>query len=137
LIISKWGSIEENSHCGFTPLDSTEFIGDKLWPMIKGIIMTNIENNQSIIIEGCYILPHYLKEFEKSYAEKIISVFLGYSTNYIKANFESKILKYRSLIEERGELEEEDTSDNTITEYIKENDDFRRKCLESGEIFMK
>lgn len=133
----KMGIYRGNSNCGFTPLDSTELIGDKLWPIIKGIIMTNIENNQSIIIEGCYILPHYLKEFEKPYAEKIISVFLGYSTNYIKANFESKIIKYRSVIEDRGELEAEDTSDNTITEYITENDEFRRRCLETGEVFFE
>lgn len=54
----KMGIYRGDSNCGFTPLDSIELIGDKLWPIIKGIIMTNIENNQSLIIEGCYILPH-------------------------------------------------------------------------------
>lgn len=133
----KMGMYRGNRDCGFTPLDSTEIIGEKLWPILKGIIMTNIENKQSMIIEGCYILPHYLKDFEKTYAEKIISVFLGYSTSYIKENFESNILKHRSVIEDRGELHKEEASQATISEYIKENDAFRRRCMEHGARFFE
>ena len=133
----KMGIYRGYSNCGFTPEDSTEVIGDKLWPIIKGIIMTNIENNQSLIIEGCYILPHYLKELGKPYSDKIISVFLGFSTRYIQENYESKILKYRSVIEDRGELRTEDISEITITEYIEENNEFRRKCMKSGEKFFE
>lgn len=77
------------------------------------------------------------KDFESSYAEKIIPIFLGYSTAYINENFESKILKYRNVIEDRGELEKEHTSESTIMEYIKENDAFRRRCLEHGERFFE
>jgi hypothetical protein len=123
----KMGLYRGDSRCGFTPLDSTEVIGEKLWPIIKGIFMTNIENNQHLIIEGCYILPHYIKDFEKEYSEKIISVFLGFSTKYIKENFKSKIVKHRNVIESRGYPEEE-----TITEYINEHDEFRRKCSENS-----
>lgn len=133
----KMGIYRGTSNCGFTPTDSTEVIGDKLWPIIKGIIMTNIENNQNLIIEGCYILPHYLKEFEKPYIDNIISVFLGFSTSYIQENYESKILKNRSVIEDRGELKAEDLSEFTIKEYIKENDEFRRRCKEIGENFFE
>lgn len=125
----KMGIYRSNKNCGFTPLDSTEFIGDKLWPIIREIIKTNIENNQNLIIEGCYILPHYIKEFEKSYAKKIIPVFLVFSAEYIKENFESKILKHRNVIEDRGEIEE---SDDNITENIKEHHEFRKRCVEAG-----
>lgn len=124
----KMGVYRSDMNCGFTPLDSTELIGDKLWPITKGIIMTNIENNQSLIIEGCYILPHYLRDFEKLYSNNIISIFLGYSTAYIKENFNSKIIKYRNVIEDRG-----DSGEENIIEYINENDEFRRRCLEAGE----
>lgn len=133
----KMGIYRGVSNCGFTPMDSTELIGDKLWPIIKGIIMTNIENNQNLIIEGCYILPHYLKEFDKTYKESIISVFLGFSTSYIQDNYESKILKNRSVIEDRGELIAEDISDFTRKIYIKENDEFRRRCDKAGENFFE
>lgn len=123
----KMGLYRGNSNCGFTPFDSAEQIGDKLWPIIKGIIMTNIENNQNIIIEGCYILPHYIKEFSKEYSEKIISVFLGFSQNYIEKNYMSNIVKYRNAIEYRGYPEE-----GIITEYINEHNAFRKICRENS-----
>jgi putative acetyltransferase len=123
----KMGLYRADIGCGFTPHDSTELIGEKLWPIIKGIIMTNIENNQNIIIEGCYILPHYIKDFEVTYSEKIISVFLGFSQNYIEENFISNIVKHRKAIEDRGYPEE-----GIITDYINEHDAFRRKCLDNG-----
>jgi 2-phosphoglycerate kinase len=122
----KMGLYRGDKNCGFTPLDSTEFIGDKLWPILKGIIMTNIENDQHIIIEGCYIFPHYLKDFDINYSAKIIPVFLGFSKNYIQENFESKIVKYRNVVELRRPEE------RTINELIMEHKEFKDKCLKAG-----
>lgn len=123
----KMGLYRGDSNCGFTPLDSNEVIGEKLWPIIKGMIMTNIENNQNLIIEGCYLLPHFIKDFEKAYSDQIIAVFLGFSTKYIKENFTSGIIKHRNAIETRRYPEE-----GSITQYIKEHDEFRNKCTENG-----
>lgn len=123
----KMGLYKGNRNCGFTPLDSTEFIGDKLWPILKGIITTNIENEQHIIIEGCYILPHYLKDFNTTYSAKIIPVFFGFSTNYIQENYETKIIKYRNAIECRNWPEE-----RSLNELIKEHSEFKESCLQAG-----
>ncbi|QDP41530.1 2-phosphoglycerate kinase [Radiobacillus deserti] len=123
----KMGLYRGDKNCGFTPLDSTELIGDKLWPILKGIIMTNIENEQHIVIEGCYILPHYMKDFDINYSEKIIPVFLGFSTNYIQENFETKILKHRHAIELRNWPEE-----RTVQELIKEHKEFKTKCFQAS-----
>ena len=123
----KMGLYRGDSNCGFTPLDSNEVIGEKLWPIIKGVIMTNIENDQNIIIEGCYLLPHFVKEFENAYSDQIISVFLGFSTKYIKEKFSSNILKHRSVIETRDFPEE-----RLISQFIKEHNEFRKKCKENG-----
>src|SRR5699024_4378586 len=102
----KMGLYRGHKPCGFTPLDNTEVIGKELWPILKGIIMTNIENEQHIIIEGCYILPHSLNDFDINYSEKIIPIFLGFSTNYIQEEFKTGIVKYRNAIEHRGWSEE-------------------------------
>ena len=51
----KMGLYRANENCGFKPDDSNDVIERYLWPILKGIVETNIENNQSIIIEGCYI----------------------------------------------------------------------------------
>ncbi|KOR89707.1 2-phosphoglycerate kinase [Paenibacillus solani] len=122
----KMGLYRADKNCGFTPMDSTEDIGDKLWPILKGIIMTNIENKQSLIIEGCYILPHHLEDIESSYKEQIIAVFLGFSTPYIQQHFRSSIIRHRNVIETRMYPEE-----GTAVEYIKEHVTFREKCLAS------
>lgn len=52
----KMGLIRSN-HCSFLALDDDSTIEKELWPITLGIIETNIENKQNIIIEGCY-LPH-------------------------------------------------------------------------------
>src|SRR5699024_11360448 len=71
----KMGLYRGDKNCGFTPLDNTEIIGDNLWPILKGIIMTNIENEQHIIIEGCYILPHYLNDRSEEHTSELQSRF--------------------------------------------------------------
>lgn len=122
----KMGLYRSNKKCGFTPLDSDELIGNELWPIIKEMIMTVIENNQNIIIEGCYLLPDLVSDFEKEYLEQIVSVFLGFSTEYIKENFNSDIMKYRNIIESRGQEE------RTVADFIYEHNDFRKRCIENN-----
>jgi 2-phosphoglycerate kinase len=121
------GLYRGNKNCGFTPLDSTEVIGEKLWPILKGMIMTNIENEQHIITEGCYLLPHFLKDLDKNYSEKIIPVFFGFSKEYIQENFETKIVNYRNAVELRKWPEE-----RTINELIMEHRELKQKCLQAG-----
>ncbi len=123
----KMGIYRSDKHCGFTPLDSSEKIGEILWPIIKGIIMTNIENSQSIIIEGCYLLPHRIKEFEEPYKDEIISVFLGFSKEYIEKHLEGEIIQNRHAIEQRGYPE-----DRSVTQFISEHEELRKHCLEQG-----
>ncbi len=119
----KMGLYRGSENCGFTPLDNTEVIGEKLWPIMKGMIRTAIENEQKMIIEGCYIMPHYLEDFEPNYSEKIIPVFFGFSPHYIHEHFHTKIVKHRNAIELRQSPEE-----RTIEEVMKEHKEFKAKC---------
>lgn len=121
------GLFRGDSNCSFTPMDSNEVIGEKLWPIIRGMITANVENNQNIIIEGCYLLPNFVKDFEREYLDQIISVFIGFSTNYIKENFAKNIIKHRRVIENRNYEE-----DRPITQFINEHDELRKKCIENG-----
>jgi putative acetyltransferase len=122
----KMGLYRGMSECGYTPTDSNEVIGARLWPIIKGIIMTNIENNQNLIIEGCYLLPHVVNEIERIYPNEIISVFLGFSTNYINENM-SNIIYNRNAIETRNY-----TEDRTINDFIQEHIEFKGLCQGVG-----
>jgi len=122
----KMGLFRANINCGFIPSDSNEHIESILFPILKGIIETTIENNQNLIIEGAYIFPNRLKEFEEEYRKKIIPVFMGFSHKYIKNHFDSGIIQYRSAIEQK------DVADDWTTEwFIDGNKKMKARCLES------
>ncbi len=80
----KIGIFRADENCGFHPCDDNEKIANKLWPIIKGIIMTAIENKQNLILEGCYLFPEFLNEMEDDYKDEIIPVFFGFTESYIK-----------------------------------------------------
>lgn len=128
----KMGIFRSDRSCGFTPCDSNEKIGNILWPVLKGIIKTGIENEQNLIIEGCYILPEYLKEFEAEYAEKIIPVFFGFSKDYIQSEFETGILQHRCVVEKRGYDEE-----RPVQQFIEEHHFFKTRCQLNDQLYFE
>jgi len=53
--------------------------------------MTNIENNQNIIIEGCYF-PESINDLSKEYLGKTIFLYIIFSERYIRKNLADKII---------------------------------------------
>lgn len=123
----KMGMFRSGMSYGFTPSDDDYIIGEKLWPIVKGIVMTNIENRQNIIIEGCYLLPHLVKDFEQDYLEQITTIFIVFSEKYIRENFLSNIKNYRNIIETRGYSE-----DRSIAQFINQHSRLREQCKING-----
>ncbi|WP_289834527.1 adenylate kinase [Parabacteroides goldsteinii] len=82
-----------------TPEDDNE-LTDYLWPIIREMIKTAIENKQNLMIEGCYIPFEWSKGFEKEYLEHIKYYCLVMSRDYIKNHFTS-IKRYAGAIENR------------------------------------
>lgn len=119
-------------NCGFTPMDGQFVLGEKMWPVIKALIMTNIENEHSIIFEGVQLLPHLVQDFPADYLESILSVFLLFSDRYIKDNFDDKILKYRSAIENRSDID-----DITVDSLIGETRRLKEHCINNGIVFVE
>lgn len=71
-----------------------------LWPFVAEMIKTAIENNQNLIIEGCYIPGEWQQSFEASYLEHIRCVFVVMSSNYIRTHADL-IALHASVIERR------------------------------------
>ena len=71
-----------------------------LWPIVREMIKTAIENKQNLIVEGCYIPFDWSKDFEKDYLEHIRYCCLIMSEDYIKNHF-ADIKKYANAIENR------------------------------------
>lgn len=87
---------------GYTELtpEDDNALTDYLWPIIREMIKTAIENKQNLIIEGCYIPFDWSKDFKKDYLKHIKYYCLIMSENYIRNNFAS-IKRYASAIENR------------------------------------
>ncbi len=84
-----------------TPMDDNE-LTEYLWPIVREMIKTAIENNQNLVVEGCYIPFGWQKDFAQEYLENIKYYCLIMSEEYIKNHF-SDIKKYARVIENRGE----------------------------------
>ena len=53
-----------------TPEDDCELTG-YLWPIVREMIKTAIENEQNLIVEGCYIPYTWRESFEAEYLAHI------------------------------------------------------------------
>ncbi|MCH5152332.1 MAG: adenylate kinase [Clostridiales bacterium] len=71
-----------------------------LWSIVKEIIKTAIENQQNLIVEGCYIPFDWKKDFNDEYLKGIKYYCLVMSKNYILNNF-TKITAYENKVEKR------------------------------------
>ena len=86
-----------------------------LWPIVREMIKTAIENKQNLIVEGCYIPFDWQKDLEQEYLEHIKYYCLVMSENYIRNHF-ADIKKYASVIENRG-----DDTDCTLESVLADN----------------
>lgn len=69
-----------------TPEDDEE-LTQYLWPIVREMVKTAIENKQNLIVEGCYIPPAWRKDFEEEYLRSMEFVCLGMSDAFIDAHF--------------------------------------------------
>jgi putative acetyltransferase len=123
----KMGIYRSNpSKCGYTPESDDKVITKILWPIIKGIIMTNIENNQNIIIEGVN-LPYSIKDLDIEYSSRIIFCKICFSNEYIEKYLRKKIIKNENIIEYRGY-----DFDYGKQDFILMNSLIKKKCLDNN-----
>ena len=87
---------------GYTKLtpEDDDKLTDYLWPVVREMIKTAIENKQNLIVEGCYIPFDWSKDFEKEYLDYIKFYCIVMSENYIKNHF-ADIKRAASIIEKR------------------------------------
>ena len=82
-----------------TPEDD-EQLTDYLWPIVREMIKTAIENRQDLIVEGCYVPFGWRKDFDAEYLASIRFVCLAMTDAYIDAHF-GTIKAHASDIESR------------------------------------
>ena len=83
-----------------TPMSDDKDLTVYLWPIVREMVKTAIENKQNLIVEGCYIPFDWQKNFDSEYLESIKYYCLIMSEEYIRNHF-ADIKKYASVIENR------------------------------------
>ena len=88
-----------SGNTSLTPEDD-DALTEYLWPIVREMVKTAIENRQNLIVEGCYIPPDWRKDFDEQYLQSICFVCLAMTDSYIDAHFD-EIMQHASEIETR------------------------------------
>lgn len=103
-----------SGNTALTPLSSDRDLTEYLWPIVKEIIKTAVENEQNLIVEGCYIPFDWEDDFSEEYLNSIKFCCLVMSESYIRNHFDD-IVKYANIIEKRL------CDDCSVDEVIEDN----------------
>ena len=89
-----------SGNTNLTPMSDDADLTAYLWPIVREMVKTAIENQQNLIVEGCYIPFDWEKDFEQECLGYIKYYCLIMSEKYIRNHFDD-IKKYASVIENR------------------------------------
>ena len=103
-----------------------EKMTDCLWPIVREMIKTAIENKQNLIVEGCYIPFSWRDDFSEAYLEHMRDCWLVMSPEYIRTHFDD-IRKHACDVEARL-----DDSDLDAQVLIRENQEIGQQCRKFG-----
>lgn len=107
-----------------TPMSDDDLLTAYLWPIVREMIKTAIENEQNLIVEGCYVPFDWAEDFDREYLDNIKYFCLVMSEKYITAHFHD-IKKYANVIENRI-----DDEGCTLENVLAENAEFLKRAQE-------
>lgn len=106
-----------------TPASGDAALTAYLWPIVREIVKTAIENGQNLVVEGCYIPFDWAQDFAPAYRAQIRFHCLVMSERYIRAHFDD-IRRFACVIERRV-----DDADCTPARLIRDNAAMQAQCL--------
>lgn len=108
-----------------TPQDDEELTA-YLWPIVREMVKTAIENRQNLVVEGCYIPFDWESDFDEAYRREIRHCCLVMTKAYIEEHF-ADIQKFANVVERRL-----DDSDCTAEWLLRENEKNLAMCRKYG-----
>ena len=112
---------------GYTTLtvEDDDALTALMWPIVREMIKTAIENEQNLVIEGCYLPFDWRKDFGAEYLPHIRFVCLVMTEAYLRARFDD-VRRYANVVENR-------ISDGLCLEaLIRDNAVNLARCREHG-----
>ncbi len=107
-----------------TPEDD-DLLTPYLWGIVQEIVKTAIENEQNLIVEGCYIPFDWEDDFDPDYLEQIEYVCLIMSKQYLE-NHGDDVARFENVIERRFSDEVD------IRDLMDENERNLAACRQRG-----
>ena len=113
---------------GYTDLtvEDDDALTALMWPIVREMIKTAIENEQNLVIEGCYLPFDWRKDFGEEYLPHIRFVCLVMTERYLRAHFDD-VRHFCSVVESR---DEEDPLD--LEALIRDNAANLANCRKHG-----
>lgn len=105
-----------SKNTSLTPTSCDKDLTAYLWPIVREMIKTAIENKQNMTFEGCYIPFNWKGDFSEEYLQQMRYICLIMTKKYINTHF-CDIISLSNIIENR-------IVENKIsqTELIKDNE---------------
>ena len=111
-----------SGRCSLSADSSDAALTEYLWPIVREMVKTCIENSQNMIVEGCYIPFGWEKDFSAEDLQRIKYVCLIFSRKYIENHF-CDILRFEKAIENRPPF-----TDLSIEKLIRANEYNLEQC---------
>ena len=115
-----------SGNTSLTPLDD-DALTEYLWPIVREMIKTAIENRQNLIVEGCYVPFDWRKDFEEKYLSSIRFICLAMTGRYIDEHFQA-LTVHGSAIESRL-----DDSKCSLSGLKEDNNRYLEGFVQAGE----
>ena len=112
---------------GYTDLtvEDDDALTALMWPIVREMIKTAIENEQNLVIEGCYLPYDWRKDFDEEYLPHIRFACLVMTEEYLQNHFDD-VRRYANVVENR-------ISDGLcLEELLQDNAANLARCREYG-----
>ncbi len=110
-----------SGHTALTPASDDQALTDYLWPIVREMVKTAVENEQDLIVEGCYIPFDWARDFDETYLPHIKYLCLVMSEGYIRTHFDD-IRRYANVVERRVD------DDCTLETLLRSNAQALKNC---------
>ena len=114
---------------GVHPMEGDRKTARRLWPIVKEMALTYVEEEEDILLEGTYMLPEYVVELQAAVSEPMRACFVGFA----EVDTRAKVEEMRRYTGGVGDWLHGEGDAVTNVEFLKEfSASIREACSQFG-----
>jgi 2-phosphoglycerate kinase len=130
LDLLKMSLVKGMPEAGIDPQESSRRLAIRLWPVVRGLASTILENARDYLIEGDMILPSQVREISADFPGQIRSCFVGFGDESVSKKL-FVIRKHTGPEDWLIDLGEEEAL-QAVAELIQFSNELREQAREHG-----